>query len=100
MRTLGFQMINEGLVLSRAGYRTLLASTGSTVNITWTDNSTTEDGFRIYKSTDGGTTYSLLQSESAGATSASVSAVATDKLKVVAYNEAGESDDSNIITVT
>jgi hypothetical protein len=34
MRTLGLQMINEGLMLTRAGYRILLAS-GTAGNLTW-----------------------------------------------------------------
>ena len=34
MRTLGLQMINEGLMLTRAGYRILLAG-GAGGNLTW-----------------------------------------------------------------
>lgn len=33
MRTLGLQMINEGLMLTRAGYRILLS--GASANLTW-----------------------------------------------------------------
>jgi|TARA_S200002703_G_C3717618_1_gene220462 hypothetical protein len=36
MRTLGLQMINEGLMLTRAGYRILLAG-GAEENLTWSN---------------------------------------------------------------
>lgn len=37
MRTLGFQMINEGMTLVRAGYRILLGSSGGDTNLTWSN---------------------------------------------------------------
>lgn len=72
----------------------------ATANLSWSAPSAgpSVTGYNIYKSTDGGTTYSLL--DTTASTSATVSADAGDKIKVVAYNGAGESDDSNVVTIT
>jgi hypothetical protein len=45
------------------------ATTQTTMTLNWTDNSSNELGFAIYRSDDGGTTYNFVTQASAGATS-------------------------------
>lgn len=48
------------------------------------------DGYRIYKSTDSGATYSLLDTVADDVLSATVDATSGDLLYVTPYNDAGE----------
>lgn len=63
------------------------------ITLSWQDNSDNEDGFKIYKSTDG-TNFSLAGSVSAGITTYAAAAVAGQNYwyRVTAYNEGFESD--------
>lgn len=51
-----------------APYLTNIVTTGTTVTLNWTDNSTNELGFQIYRSTDG-TAWTLVTTVPAGSTS-------------------------------
>lgn len=95
------------------GLGTMTPETGAAagVDITWTAPAAggpAYDGYKIYKSTDGGTTFALLDTIASGETSATVDAEADDQLYIAAYNDAGESPkdatealaDGEIITVT
>src|SRR5207249_809775 len=78
------------------------AANGTQVNLTWTDNSTNETGFKVYKSTDG-VNFALLATAGANATSYSWTGAAqggTYSFRVTAYNAAGESAVSNTATAT
>jgi fibronectin type 3 domain-containing protein len=74
------------------------------INLSWTSNSGgSEQGFRIYKSTDGGVTYNFSDSVGTGVTSysaTSLSASTTYWFKVRSYNAAGLSDYSNAASGT
>jgi hypothetical protein len=73
------------------------------VNLTWVDNSNNETGFKIERSINGGVTWSLLATVGAGVTSYSDSSVAngnTYSYRVYAYNSAGNSADSNTVSIT
>lgn len=68
--------------------------------LTWIDNSSNEDGFRIDLSTDGGTVWTLYGT--AGTTSANIPAVAEQQTcaRIVAYNAGGEAAPSNTACTT
>lgn len=70
------------------------------VTLRWTDNSTNETGFRIYRSTNG-TSFSLRATVAANVTSYTDTATSRVKYwyKVCAYNTAGESC-SGVVSVT
>jgi len=73
------------------------------VNLTWVDNANNETGFRVYRSTDGGATWTLLTQLGANATSYSDSAVVSGssyRYRVLAYNDIGTSAVSNEVTVS
>jgi len=68
----------------------------------WVDNSANEDGFRVYRSGDGGSTWVLAFTETAGNGWANVWG-ATERLncyRVVAFNVTGESSPSNTACTT
>lgn len=68
--------------------------TSTAVEVTWTDRSTNEDGFRIERSTDGGTSYAALASVGSGAASYVDAQAVTNYLvcyRVAAYNALGAS---------
>ena len=70
-----------------------VASTSTGVSLSWTDNSWNEDGFRIYRSSDG-TTWTL-----AGTVGANAASWVTDLpvcYRVVAFNAGGEAPASNV----
>jgi hypothetical protein len=71
------------------------------VEIRWIDNSTNEDGFRIYRSTDGGTTWTLAR---APVYSSPFSDVAESEKQVcyyvVAFNAGGDATPSNTACTT
>src|SRR6185436_2703363 len=52
-------------------------TTGATTTLNWADNSGNEVGFAVYRSDDGGTTYSFITQTAANATSFGASSVAT-----------------------
>ncbi len=68
------------------------------INLAWTDGIPNEDGFRIYRSTDG-TTYTLVTSTAINATSYSDTGLTGNRTywyKIAAFNTAGNSTDSNV----
>src|SRR5438067_734357 len=77
----------------------------STINLSWTDNSTLippEDGFKIYDSTDG-VNYTLLTTVGTQVTSytwATAAPSTTYSFRVTAYNVVAESAPSNTVVVT
>jgi fibronectin type 3 domain-containing protein len=73
------------------------------INLTWTDNATNEAGFRVYRSSDGGATWSVLVQLGANVgnyVDSSVAASRTYSYRVTAFNGAGESAFSNTATIT
>jgi hypothetical protein len=73
------------------------------VSLTWTDTSTNETGFLVQRSADGGATWVQIAQLAAGSTSyadGSVSSGTTYRYRVCAYNAAGSSGYSNVVTVT
>jgi hypothetical protein len=73
------------------------------VNLTWTDNSSNETGFKIQRSSDGGSTWTQIGTVGADVTSYSDTTVrrrTTYEYRVAAYNAAGTSAWSNVATVT
>jgi hypothetical protein len=71
----------------------------SRVDLTWTDNSTNELGFKIERSTDG-TTFSQIGTRGANMTSYSDTTVSRNRMywyRVRAYNAAGDSAPSNVV---
>jgi titin len=74
------------------GSLAISSATISSLQISWSDSSSNESGFRVYRSTNGGA-FTLLADLSAGVTSFSdtgLSASTTYTYKVAAWNEAGE----------
>jgi YD repeat-containing protein len=68
------------------------------VNLSWTDNSTNESGFKIERSSDGGNSWNEVASVGVNVTTFSDSALAcetTYAYRVWAFNQAGASDYSN-----
>ena len=78
------------------------STTGSTINLRWTRNSTNESGFYVYMSYNNGAFTRISGSFSAGATSGSISNAGAGgyRIYITAYNSAGESSVSNIASVT
>lgn len=79
------------------------AASSAQINLSWIDNSSNETGFRIERSSDGGSTYSLIDTTAAGATSytnANLSAGTTYHYRICAYNSAGNSAYSNVASAT
>jgi hypothetical protein len=75
----------------------------SQLNLTWTDQSNNEDGFRVYRGTDSSTVTTLVATLGAGTTShldASLAASTTHYYKVTAFNTVGESSASNVANAT
>ncbi len=72
------------------------------IDLTWTDNSTNETGFKLYRSTDG-VNFSRIATFGANVTSYSDtgrSEATTYHYRVLAYNASGNSPLSNTISVT
>ncbi len=79
------------------------AASASQINLSWTDNSSAETGFRIERKTGSGGTYSEIATVSANVTSYSdtgLSASTTYYYRVLAYNDAGNSAYSNEANAT
>ena len=81
---------------------TATAVSSTQINLAWTDNSTDEDGFKIYRSTNG-TTFSLTATVGPNVTTYSNtgrSPATTYYYKVLAYNVNGSSPYSNTASAT
>lgn len=70
---------------------------GSSINLSWTDNSSSEDGFRIYRGTSSGnlSSYATVGANTTSYSDTSISAGTTYYYHVVAYNTHGESGSTN-----
>ena len=77
-------------------------TSSNSVGLGWADNSANEDGFRVYRSVDGGSTWVLASTEAAGTGGANVYGE-IERLNcyhVVAFNVTGESPPSNTACTT
>lgn len=73
----------------------------SEINLTWKDNSLDETGFYIYrKTTDNYSKMGVMEANATSHTDTGLSPQTTYSYKVTAYNEGGESDPSNEVTIT
>jgi hypothetical protein len=93
------------LLLPPAAPSALTASVVSTsqINLTWTDNSSSETGFKLERSTDGSTGWTQIATPPANATNVSDSGLATATTyyyRLRATNAAGDSAFSNVATAT
>lgn len=78
------------------------AVSGSQINLTWSDVSTNEDGFRVERSFDG-TTFSVLTNVAANAVSFADTGLASSKLhyyRIYAYNAGGASAYTSTVSAT
>lgn len=76
--------------------------TDTTASFSWTDNSSTESGFRLYRSVESGGPYAQVVTVQAGISAAidiDLSPGATYYYVVRAFNDGGESTSSNEVTV-
>lgn len=84
------------------GYLTATATTCNQVNLTWQDNSSNENGFKIERSTNG-SPFSLIATITANSTAYNDTTVAENSpcsYRVKAYNTNGDSGYSNIADIT
>lgn len=95
---------------------TATAISSSKIRLEWKDNSSNEEGFKLYRSTDGGANYTVMRTLPAGSpalvsclTPSSTCIAHIDQFlraatpytyKVTAYNQDGESGPSNQVTET
>lgn len=79
-----------------------VAASTSAINLTWTDNSSDEAGFKVQRSTDGATWTEIasLGANVASFSSAGLSAGTAYSYQVYAYNSIGNSPASNVATAT
>lgn len=80
-----------------------VASSDDQIDLTWTDNSSNESGFRIERSLDGATSWTQAGANSANDTTFSNSGLADYTLyyyRVLAYNSGGSSQPSNLASAT
>ncbi|HYE13154.1 MAG TPA: fibronectin type III domain-containing protein, partial [Pyrinomonadaceae bacterium] len=78
------------------------ALSGTQVRLTWADNSTNEDGFRLYRSTDG-KKFAQVAKPAANVTAYTDSGLSSGQTyyyRARSYNSAGNSGNSNIAKVT
>ncbi|HYO10793.1 MAG TPA: fibronectin type III domain-containing protein, partial [Tepidisphaeraceae bacterium] len=78
-------------------------SSTSNVNLAWRDNDTTEAGFRIERSSDGGATWTQVATAGVNAKSyaaGGLAAATAYQFRVRAYNIAGNSTFSNVASAT
>ena len=79
-----------------------VAISSAQVNLSWADNSTNESGFRIFRSTDGGQTWTQVVQLGSNVTAyadTSVTSGVSYAYRVVAYSSIGVSADSNWVQV-
>jgi hypothetical protein len=100
-----FELINTAPANTPAAPSNLGASASgpNTVNLTWTDNSTNETGFKIERQTGSSGTWSQIATVGAGATSYADTTAASGTsygYRVRATNSSGDSPYSNVATVT
>jgi hypothetical protein len=72
--------------------------------LTWTDNAKNETGYRVYRSKDGGATWTLIKDNLPANTkkyadNGSFTRGQTIQYYVVAFNGAGASPPSNVVSV-
>jgi fibronectin type 3 domain-containing protein len=82
---------------------TATAVSATQVNLAWTDNSNNETGFKVLRSSNGGSSYTLLATTAVNAVSypdTTAAAGTTYSYEVTATNGAGDSAPSNVATVT
>jgi len=73
----------------------------SEINLTWKDNSSDETGFYIYrKTTDNYSKVGVTEANATSHTDTGLSPQTTYSYKITAYNEGGESESSNEVTIT
>jgi len=92
---------NQGNVPSTPQGLTAAAAGTGAVQLTWTDASANETGFRLERSSDGGTTYNVRTLLGAGAASFLDTGLVNPssyKYRVLAFNDAGASGFSNVVT--
>jgi len=92
----GYRMLYKFTPVAPPTAPTNLTFTGITQNsitVGWTDNSSNESYFLLYRSEDGGSTYELVATNNAGITSATIGGLPSKsyRFKVVAVNEGGVS---------
>jgi hypothetical protein len=76
---------------------------GASVFVLWIDNSTNEDGFRVERSSDGGSTWTIVETADPNLTSSIASALGFEQqvcYRVIAFNGGGEAAPSNIDCTT
>jgi hypothetical protein len=74
------------------------SATGNRI-VSWANSSTAETGYEIYRSTDGGSSWSLLTTTAANATSYEIASNLTASYKVRAVNASNTSAYSNVVQV-
>jgi len=76
----------------------IATGSGQDIDLSWTDNSQLEDGFYVYRRPYGSGSYTNIATLGADASSYQDAAGAEKdyQYKVTAFNDAGESDDSNV----
>ncbi len=80
-----------------------VAAAANRVNLSWTDNSSNENGFQIWRTSNNGRSWTNIANVSANTTSftdTGVNARKTYSYSVRAFNSAGNSAYSNTVTVT
>lgn len=79
------------------------AASSSQINLSWTDNSTTETGFKLERGTSSSGPFSLIYTSAANVTSysdTSLSAATTYYYRVLAYNGSGNSSYTSVANAT
>jgi hypothetical protein len=93
-----FEVYGPGTYPNQPELLELVVISSSQIRVTWKDNSTTEDGFRIERIGPGGFNYTTVGSVSANATSYNDNGLQSNtsySYRVVAYNAVGNSPPSN-----
>jgi len=88
---------------SAASMLSVTPMSSTTLDVVWVDNSPNEDGFRVYRSTDGGATWGLAETEAAGGVYYVDWGREPERLvcyRVVAFNAGGDAPPSNALCNT